>query len=177
LNYFFRNPLFDPLLYHIGDIFHYGKTSDMKKLWSREIFLRDEQKQTVYYFDLDKNIRYRYFSEQYIWIKLLKNFGYKTSTKYQTDLNSHDYYMSEHSIAENFDIYNSEELGLFLPEKFRMMSDASLYTMADLNKIRESDNRFYFHKKWRHQLKKTRRAVKYFFGFGRIRSTQIDHLF
>lgn len=166
LNLYFRNPSFYPCLYHIGDMFHYGLTSDLKKLWSldridQELIIKNKK----FIFDLDRNLRYRYHNEQYLWVKLLRKSDFFCNLKYQTDLNYKDYNISQSTIAQNFDIYDANVLGLVIPDRFCSL-DQTLYTQDDLVRLRNfQSSGFHFLSRLPHNLKKLRRAIKNLFKY------------
>ncbi len=140
LDLFFRDPRAYPLLFHIGDIFHCGKTSDLLNLWT--IPLAPEPETSMWSarrFDIlndRKSYLPRYAPEQYIFIAFLNKLGYSVSLDYWCQTTEEDAIFSEQAIARNFSIYTMEELGLHVPSRLAIHGDAaSIYTASFLSSV------------------------------------------
>lgn len=111
-------------------------------------------------FDLNPNLKYKYHSEQYLWLKTIRDAGFFNQLKFQTDLNYRDYNISQSTIAQNFDIYDADSLGLVVPNRFCSF-DKTLYTQDDLIHLRNFQSTgFHLLARFPHNLKKIRRAIK-----------------
>lgn len=143
LNLFFRDPRKFPLLFHIGDIFHFGKTCDLLNLW--DIPLTPEPETSSWnvnrfnIFNEFHSYKPRYTPEQYIFIAFLNKYKINISLDYCCEINFQKLRCSETSIANNFDIFSLEELGINIPSRLVIeMRSTDIYTRTLLNSISQN---------------------------------------
>jgi hypothetical protein len=86
------------------------------------------------FFNQFNSIKCRYFPEQYIFIQFLKKTGINISLKYAFELNIKKAILSEALIAKYFEIFNLEDLGLNIPSRLIIYSNAmDVYTQKSLD--------------------------------------------
>ena len=125
---YFRDPRRFPALFHIGDIFHFGQTSDLLKLWDIPL-MRQEDVDFSQRFALNNNPFFPFRScwlspERYIWIQALRKTGIKYQPENVFHNSPHWIVTSEISIVNNFVICTPDQLGIIVPEKFRHFIDS-----------------------------------------------------
>ena len=134
LDLFFRNPLTSNRLFHIGDIFHYGLTSDLIDLW--DIPLEGPYNPSLRAKILnDIPFLLRCAPEQYIWSSFLLKRGMNSRLEYAGDFSAEKYVLSEHSIAGNFVPINCKDLGIRVPDRLAKSDASNVYTLSELQRI------------------------------------------
>lgn len=116
-SWFSRNPnTFLSLPYHPSDLFFFGKTTDLLKIWDVPL-ASDEM---LFYFDHHQNTfgkkkpfqySYQYAPEQYIWISFLKKYHFDVDCNGYADLNENNKVLSELSIVNNLFLAHPRKIG------------------------------------------------------------------
>lgn len=137
LDLFFRDPRKFKLLFHIGDIFQAGNTSDLKDLWDIPPMPdREMQDWTTGRFQIFNDLRFwkfRYAPEQYIFIAFLAKRQIDASLQYCCEMDLSKACLSEALIAQNFQIYTVDELGINIPSRLLIyMRSQDVYDKATL---------------------------------------------
>lgn len=137
LDLFFRDPRKLKLLFHIGDIFQIGNTSDLKDLWDIPLMPdREIENWTAGRFHLFNDLPFsnsRYAPEQYIFIAFLAKRQIDASLQYCCEMELSKACLSEGLIAKNFQIYTVDELGINIPSRLLIyMRSQDVYDKATL---------------------------------------------
>lgn len=143
--FFFRDPWKLCLLFHIGDIFHFGLRRDLLDLWDLPLVPGDVGPS---FFECLKHgapralpywrRQFRQFEEQHLWTSYLQKRGIEIRLTHPFAQNGALVFDSELSIANNFAIRSPEQLGLLLPSRLFVtgMADAT-YSHGDWSKLVE----------------------------------------
>jgi hypothetical protein len=151
-NFFCVDPSRSGMCFHYSDLFHFGETFDLLKIW--DIDLIDEKKyrnfpNTCYNFYggavslSDRMLR----PEQYIMVNFLKKYDPSIKIKHCNDLSWDKFIKSEKYLVNNFNVYDYKKLNIRLPN--RMLSGAHcIYKKSKLNKKQlkfvNNDNMHYY---------------------------------
>lgn len=117
---YFKNPHKTPYLFHISDVFHFGRTDDLLRLWDIPLVSSHYISSWKNYFNpplvnFTSGSFFRYIEEQYIWIACLQKHGHKIDINYPWEMRPELVEMSEKSIFSNFTIVDNDDLGLCVP--------------------------------------------------------------
>lgn len=130
---FFRNPRRYQTLYHVGDIFHFGRTEDLIDLWDIPLAPRVETENwdSIEEPPNKKNwwfsVYFRYTSEQHIWITYLRKKGIAAELRYSWQIAPSAIVESEQSMVNNFLLVDDEALGLELVTKLSAGDPRTIY--------------------------------------------------
>ncbi len=146
LNLFFRDPRKLMLLFHIGDIFQVGRTSDLQELWDIPLMPEGEMRNwTGGGFHLFNDLRHwkvRYAAEQYIFIAFLAKNQIDASLQYCCEVELDKACLSEDLIASNFQIYTVDELGINIPSRLLVnMRSQDVYEKSTLENYSRDKSR------------------------------------
>jgi len=141
--FFFRDPWKWPLLFHIGDLFHFGLRSDLLDLWDVELSGLDEGPTFLQALGLGSVLalkawlrRFRHVEEQYVWMAFLRKKGHPVRLAHPYEVRTQRAFESELSIANNFIIVSPEQLGLVLPSRMILFPYADcFYSTADWQQL------------------------------------------
>ncbi|MEI0799641.1 WavE lipopolysaccharide synthesis family protein, partial [Brachyspira intermedia] len=115
-SYFTRNPsnkyLWYTIPFHISDLFFFGYTTDLIKLFDIPLISEDE-----IYWDISNNYHVKYYPEQYIFIKCLKKQNRNVKCNFYNDVNNFNIIETEKYIASNFILLSFDEINLLPPNK------------------------------------------------------------
>lgn len=135
LNLFFRNPLKSNKLFHIGDLFMAGLTSDLQKLWDvplvSDFKIKSSLKERVF-----NKLPVRLTAEQHLWLSFLTKNNEGVYLDYIEDVDIKRFIQSETSMACNFELKTAEELGLLIPARLIENGESeSVYSQSDFDRI------------------------------------------
>lgn len=139
---YFKNPKRAPFLFHPGDLFHFGLTADLSKIWSIPLASKDEITNWINYqrkplVSFTGQSFFRYIEEQYIWISCLKKYGHEVDIRFPWDMNPELIEISERSIFQNFSIYNNDILGLWIPWATLFFGVNKIYNQTEISDLSE----------------------------------------
>ena len=136
---FSRNPLLSPLLHCPSDVFQFGKTNDLIQLWDSplvdaatyQLWNKDDPKpfltpfsEKTYYTNYYKIFCSRYYHEQYIWLQCCRRQHPEVHLNYPWEADPEQIQISESLLTANFKISRCEEVGIRLPKRLAVESEA-----------------------------------------------------
>lgn len=158
-NFFVRDPLKIPYLFHISDCVLFGRTEDMKTLWGDTLptpeSLFQEGKGHLSLFGNEAGItRFREVPEQTICLRWLERMGYPVHLPHPCATSYEWFTLWEHVLAANFDIVDAETSGILFPPHFydankrhnTLLTEASFAAMRKAPGTRRRYARLLFHK-------------------------------
>ena len=161
-NFFIRNPLRVPILFHLSDLVQFGRKNDMLDLWSIPL---PEPKDICF----DKKPKFRVLGnfvgytslvqvpEQTLMLGWLKKHGYSIHLPYICYTTFALFKLWERLLTDHFYVMNWNRAGIIFPERFHysFYTKKANYLEEDLAKVRRSlASRFYFYRYTRLLLNK-----------------------
>ena len=136
-NFYARNPrVHFPFLYHPGDFFNFGLTSDLLAIW--DIKLQPKSYSRWFLFvekdplSFDDGSDIRYYPEQYIWLKFLEKHGKQVSFDHASDFSERELERSERSLVNNLVFQTPEQCGVrWLKQNLTWWERSTLYTQKE----------------------------------------------
>lgn len=158
-NFFVRDPLKIPYLFHISDCVLFGRTDDMKKLWGNTLpvpeSLFQEGKGHLSLFGNEAGItRFREVPEQTICLRWLERMGYPVHLPHPCATSYEWFRLWENVLAANFEIVDAAKSGILFPPHFyhadkrhtTLLTEASFKKMCETPGTRRRYARLLFHK-------------------------------
>lgn len=158
-NFFVRDPLKIPYLFHISDCVLFGRTDDMKKLWGSTLptpeSLFQEGKGHLSLFGNEAGItRFREVPEQTICLRWLERMGYPVHLPHPCATSYEWFKLWENVLAANFEIVDAETSGIRFPPHFyhadkrhkTLLTEANFKKMCKAPGTRRRYARLLFHK-------------------------------
>lgn len=158
-NFFVRDPLKVPYLFHISDCVLFGRTDDMKKLWGSTLptpeSLFQEGKGHLSLFGNEAGItRFREVPEQTICLRWLERMGYPVHLPHPCATSYEWFKLWENVLTANFEIVDAEKSGILFPPHFyhadkrhkTLLTEASFKKMCKAPGTRRRYARLLFHK-------------------------------
>lgn len=158
-NFFVRDPLKIPYLFHISDCVLFGRTDDMKKLWGNTLpapeSLFQEGKGHLSLFGNEAGItRFREVPEQTICLRWLERMGYPVHLPHPCATSYEWFKLWENVLAANFEIVDAEKSGILFPPHFyhadkrhkTLLTEANFKKMCKAPGTRRRYARLLFHK-------------------------------
>ena len=120
------------LPYHVGDLFFYGQTKDLLKLFDIPLVTKEEFTYFIDHSDIKPNTfaRNRYNAEQSIWMGCLRKNGMRVLCEYSTHINDEIAAESDLFLVNNFVPYSFKEFGA-LPLKVGLRAENRYLTYCD----------------------------------------------
>jgi len=139
---YFKNPQRAPFLFHPGDLFHFGLTEDLLRLWDiphakREYISNWQESQRRPLISFTGNSFFRYLEEQYIWITCLRKHGYSIDINFPWEMNHELVELSERSILQNFQILDNDAIGLWIPWSTLFFGVNKIYSKDEIDYLSE----------------------------------------
>jgi hypothetical protein len=139
-NFYCIDPSRSGMCFHYSDLFHFGETIDLLKIW--DIDLIDIRKYSHYpnycfnFYGGIVSLRDRMLRpEQYIMVNFLRKYDRSIELDHANDLNWDKISKSEKYLVNNFNIYDYRKLGIKLPD--RMLSGSHcIYKKIRLKNIK-----------------------------------------
>lgn len=158
-NFFVRDPLKVPYLFHISDCILFGRTDDMKKLWGATLptpeSLFQEGKGHLSLFGNEAGItRFREVPEQTICLRWLERMGYPVHLPHPCATSYEWFKLWENVLAANFEIVDADKSGILFPPHFynadkrhkTLLTEANFKKMCKAPGTRRRYARLLFHK-------------------------------
>lgn len=158
-NFFVRDPLKVPYLFHISDCVLFGRTDDMKKLWGDTLptpeSLFQEGRGHLSLFGNEAGItRFREVPEQTICLRWLERMGYPVHLPHPCATLYEWFKLWENVLAANFEIVDADKSGIVFPPHFydankrhkTLLTEASFAAMRKTPGARRRYARLLFHK-------------------------------
>lgn len=158
-NFFVRDPLKVPYLFHISDCVLFGRTDDMKKLWGATLptpeSLFQEGKGHLSLFGNEAGItRFREVPEQTICLRWLERMGYPVHLPHPCATSYEWFKLWENVLAANFEIVDADKSGILFPPHFynadkrhkTLLTEANFKKMCKAPGTRRRYARLLFHK-------------------------------
>lgn len=158
-NFFVRDPLKIPYLFHISDCVLFGRTDDMKKLWGATLptpeSLLQEGKGHLSLFGNEAGItRFREVPEQTICLRWLERMGYPVHLPHPCATSYEWFKLWENVLTANFEIVDADTSGILFPPHFynadkrhkTLLTAANFKKMCKTPGTRRRYARLLFHK-------------------------------
>ncbi len=139
---FSRDPYITSFLFHPADVFHFGRTEDLLRLWDLRLAPAEEtERWRESRFNrpwvMPEGLPIRYVPAQYLWIAALKKAGYDFSLRHCMELPHSLVGASELSLLNNFSLIDERSLGLAFPASFLRASTDATYSRLTWQKLYE----------------------------------------
>ena len=139
---FSRDPYITSFLFHPADVFHFGRTDDLLRLWDQPLApAEDTERWHESGFNrpwvMTEGLPIRYVPAQYLWITALKKAGHDFSLRYCMELPHSLVGASELSLLNNFSLIDERSLGLAFPASFLRASTDATYSRRTWQKLHE----------------------------------------
>lgn len=139
---FTRDPRIISYLFHPADIFQFGKTEDLVRLWDvppapAEETLHWREKIPTKLLGGAEGLEVRYVPEQYIWIATLRKAGHEFALGQCCETPRGLIAASELSILNNFCIVDERSLGVVFPSGFLRHGVWKTYSRQEWQKLYE----------------------------------------
>lgn len=143
-NFFVRNYLKAPYLFHISDCVLFGRTDDMCALWGDTLPTPESLFCNEKYFSFFGNnvgiTMFREVPEQTITIQWLKRMGININLQHPSSSSYQMFKLWENILVENFEIIDAEKSGIRFPKHFydKDKHHETLLTANDFEKIKKN---------------------------------------
>lgn len=139
---FSRDPYITSFLFHPSDVFHFGRTNDLLRLWDVPLAAAaDTERWRDSCFNrpwvISEGLPIRYVPAQYLWITALNKAGHEFSLDHCMQMPRSIVGASEMSLLNNFSLIDERSLGLAFPAAFLRASTDATYTRRTWQKLYE----------------------------------------